>query len=290
MKIEDIKQICVVGAGTMGSQIAQQCALFGYAVNLTDANPEMIEKGMAGNRSQLENRVAKAKMTKDEAEAALSRVTPVVGLEDAAGQADFVIEAVYEDLTVKRELFARLDQICPPHTILASNSSTIVISKIVEDNIQRKDKACNMHFFHPVLVMKLVEVVKGPDTSDETADLTMELVRRIGREPVLMQKEIYGFIVNYVLMSLTRAAMHLYREGYASYEDIDKALKLGLNHPMGPFELSDFSGVDIMYNAMLQRFKETGDPEDQPPPFLEEMIKDGRLGRKSGKGFYDYNK
>ena len=290
MTVDDIKQICVVGAGTMGSQIAQQCALFGYAVNLTDASQEVLKRGMESNRSLLQNRVSKGKMSQEEADAALGRVTPVANLEEAAKQADFVIEAVYEDLEVKRKLFAQLDQICPPHTILASNSSTIIISKIVNDNIARKDKAVNMHFFHPVLVMRLVEVVKGPESSDESAEITMELVRRIGREPVLMQKEIYGFIVNYVLMSLTRAAMYLYQEGYATYEDIDKALKLGLNHPMGPFELSDFSGVDIMHYSMLQRYKETGDPQDQPPAFLEEMIKEGHLGRKTGKGFYEYNK
>ncbi len=289
MTADEIKQICVVGAGTMGSQIAQQCALHGYAVNLTDANPEMVGKGIESNRTQLQNRVNKGKMSQEEADTALGRVKGVADLEEAAGQADFVIEAVYEDLDVKRQLFARLDKICPPHTILASNSSTIVISKIVADNIERKDKACNMHFFHPVLVMRLVEVVKGPETSDETAEVTMELVRRIGREPVLMQKEVYGFIVNYVLMGLSRAAMYLYQEGYASFEDIDKALKLGLNHPMGAFELADFSGVDIMHYSMLQRYKETGKPEDMPPPFLEEMIKEGRLGRKSGKGFYDYS-
>ncbi len=289
MNIDEIKQICVVGAGTMGSQIAQQCALHGYKVNLSDANPEGLKKGMESNRALLQNRVAKSKMTQEEADAALARVTPVPGLEEAAGKADFVIEAVFEDLATKRELFGRLDKICQPHAILASNSSTIVISKIAE-GIQRKDKAVNMHFFHPVLVMKLVEVIKSPDTSEETAQLTMELVRRIGREPVLMQKEVYGFIVNYVLMSLSRAAMYLYEEGYASYQDIDKALKLGLNHPMGAFELADFSGVDIMYNSMLQRFKETGDPADKPPAFLEEMVKEGRLGRKTGRGFYEYEK
>jgi 3-hydroxybutyryl-CoA dehydrogenase len=290
MTVDDIKQICVVGAGTMGSQIAQQCALNGYAVNLTDANEAALEKGIASNRTQLYNRVSKGKMTQQEADEALARVTPIVNLEEAASHADFVIEAVFEDLDVKRDIFKRLDKICSPHTILASNSSTMVISKIVENNIERKDKAVNMHFFHPVLVMKLVEVVKGPETSEETAQVTMDLSRRIAREPVLMHKEIYGFIVNYVLMSLTRAAMHLYQDGYASYEDIDKALKLGLNHPMGPFELSDFSGVDIMHYAMLQRYKETGDPADKPPAFLEEMIKEGHLGRKSGKGFYDYSK
>lgn len=290
MTVDNIKQICVVGAGTMGSQIAQQCALHGYAVNLTDADEAALKRGTESNRTQLQNRVSKGRMSQEEADKAWSRVKPVVNLEEAAGQADFVIEAVFEDLNTKRDIFKRLDKICPAHTILASNSSTIVISKIIESNIERKDKACNMHFFHPVLVMKLVEVVKGPETSEETAQVTMELSRRIGKEPVLMQKEIYGFIVNYVLMALSRAAMQLYQEGYASYEDIDKALKLGLNHPMGAFELADFSGVDIMYNAMLQRFKETGNPADQPPAFLEQMVKEGHLGRKTGKGFYDYNK
>jgi 3-hydroxybutyryl-CoA dehydrogenase len=289
MTVDDIKQICVVGAGTMGSQIAQQCALFGYNVNLTDASEAALQKGIDSNRTQLQNRVSKGKLSQEDADAALGRVKPIVSLEEAASQADFVIEAVFEDLDVKQDIFKRLDKICPSHTILASNSSTIAISKITE-NIERKSQTCNMHFFHPVLVMKLVEVVKGPYTSDETAEVTMELSRRIGKEPVLMNKEIYGFIVNYVLMNLTRAAMYLYQEGYASYEDIDKALKLGLNHPMGPFELADFSGVDIMHYAMLQRYKETGDPADKPPAFLDEMIKEGKLGRKSGKGFYDYSK
>jgi 3-hydroxybutyryl-CoA dehydrogenase len=288
MDIDDIKQICVVGAGTMGSQIAQQCALYGYNVNLTDANEEMLQKGIASNRTQLQIRVDKGRLTQEEADAALARVKPVVSLEEAAGQADFVIEAVYEELAVKREVFARLDKICPPHTILASNSSTLVISKIVNDNIARKDKAVNMHFFHPVLVMKLVEVVKGPDSSQESADLTMELARRIGKEPVLMNKEINGFIVNYILGALSRAATYLYVEGYASYQDIDKALKLGLNHPMGPFELADFSGVDVGYKAAMERYKESGNPADKPPAHLEQMIKEGRLGRKTGRGYYDY--
>ncbi len=289
LSVDDIKQICVVGAGTMGSQIAQQLALHGYSVNLTDAIAANIEKGIAGNRAQLQNRVTKGKLTQEQADTALALVKGVPSLEEAAGNADFVIEAVFEDLDVKRDIFAKLDKICPPHTILASNSSTIVISKIAE-NIERKDKACNMHFFHPVLVMQLVEVVKGPDTSEETAQVTMELSRRMGREPVLMNKEIFGFIVNYILGHMMDAAMDLYKGGYASFEDIDKAMKLGLNHPMGPFELSDFSGVDVWHFVMLQRFKESGDPKDKPPAFLEEMVKEGRLGRKAGRGFYDYSK
>jgi 3-hydroxybutyryl-CoA dehydrogenase len=273
----------------MGSQIAQQAALHGYDVILTDAIPDMLAKAVASNTALMQGRVTKGKLTQEQADAALARVKTVASLEEAAANADFVIEAVFEDLAVKHEIFRTLDRVCPPHTILASNSSTIVISKIAEV-IERKDKACNMHFFHPVLVMQLVEIVKGPDTSEETAQIAMELGRRIGKEPVLMNKEIFGFIVNYILAASMEAAMTLYQGGYASFEDIDKAMKLGTNQPMGPFELADFSGLDVWNFVMLQRFKETGDPRFKPPAFLEEMVKEGRLGRKAGRGFYDYNK
>lgn len=289
MTVDGIKLICVVGAGTMGSQIALQCAMHSYKVNLTDADETFLERGMASDQALLKSRVSKGRMTQEEADATLQRLTPVKTLEEAAGRADFVIEAVFENLEVKQELFARLDKICPQHTILASNSSTIVISKIAQV-IERKDRAVNMHFFHPATYLKLVEVVKGPDSSEESAEITMELARRIGKEPVLLRKEIPGFIVNYILHSLTEAALHLYTEGIASYQDIDKALKLGLNHPMGPFELADFSGVDIMYKVMQMRYKESGDPADKPPAFLEEMMQENRLGRKTGRGFYEYNK
>ena len=288
LTIEGVKQICVVGAGTMGAQIAQVAALSGYRVNLTDASQAALDKAVEGNRHQLETRVKKGKLTQAQAEAGLAAVKPMTSLEEAAHAADFVIEAVYEDLTVKQELFGRLDKICPPHTILASNSSTLVISRIAA-NISRRDKTCNMHFFHPALVMQLVEVVRGPETSDETVAVTVELGRRLGKEVVVMHKEIFGFIVNNILFHEMDAAMHLYEHGYASVEDIDKAMRLGLNHPMGPFELADFSGVDVVHFVKQQRYKETGDPRDKPPTFLEEMVKEGRLGRKTGRGFYDYS-
>ncbi len=288
MRIEDIQEVCVIGAGTMGSQIALQCALHGYSVALTDALPVALERGIASNRSVLETRVSKGRLSQAEAEAALARVHPIVDLAEAARSADFVIEAAFENLAVKREIFATLDAVAKPEAILTSNSSTIVISKLVEGTLRDATRAANLHFFHPVLVMKLVEVGKGPATSDATAQVCMEFGRHIGKEPVLVEKEIYGFIVNYVLMHLTRAAFTLYEGGYASFEDIDKALKLGLNHPMGPFELADFSGVDILYGAMQQRYAETGDPTDRPPEFLEEMIRAQQLGRKTGRGFYEY--
>jgi 3-hydroxybutyryl-CoA dehydrogenase len=289
LSVNGVKQICVVGAGTMGAQIAQIIALHGYAVNLTDVNAVALEKAVEGNRFQLQNRVNKGKLSQGQADEALALVRTFTSLEEAAGKADFVIEAIIEDLEAKRALFRKLDVICPPHTILASNSSTLVISQIARD-IERKDKAVNMHFFHPALVMQLVEIVRGPETSDETVNVTLEFSKRIGKETVVMNKEVFGFIVNHVFMAEMDAAMNLYAHGYASVEEIDKAVKLGLNHPMGPFELADFSGVDVIHSAKQQRYKETGDPRDRPPTFLDDMVREGHLGRKTGRGFYDYSK
>jgi 3-hydroxybutyryl-CoA dehydrogenase len=288
MNSDDIKQVCVIGAGTMGSQIALQCALSGFTVHLTDAIPAALERGMEGNRALVGQRVGKGRITQEVGDATLARLHAINDVAEAARAADFVIEAAFEDLTVKRGLFTKLDEVCRPDAILTSNSSTIVISKIVDGTLRDPSRAANFHFFHPATVMKLVEVSKGPATSDATAQTCMDFARKIGKEPVLVEKEVYGFIVNYILGGLSRAAFQLYEGGYASIEDIDKSLKLGLGHPMGPFELADFSGVDITYNAMLQRYNETGDPGDKPPAFLEEMVREGRLGRKSGRGFYDY--
>lgn len=289
MKVEDIKRIAVIGSGTMGSQIAQQCALHGYDVVLNDVSEDLLARGIASNRAILARRVSKGTMTQQDMDAALERVRPVVDFGEAVGQADFVIEAVFENLEVKREVFARLDATCPPHTILATNSSSIVISLIVEA-IQRKDKACNLHFFHPVLVMELVEVVKGQWTSEETAQAAYQLCERIGRTPIMIRKEINGFVVNRILRKLSTEAMWLAENGYAAPQDIDKAVKLGLHHPMGPFELADFSGLDITYSARMQRFRETGLEEDRPPKILEDLVKAGNFGRKTGKGFYEYGK
>ena len=287
MKVDDIKRICVVGSGTMGSQIAQQCALHGYDVVLNDVSDELLAKAVASNRGILARRVAKGALTEEAMEAAIARVKPISDLRKAAGEADFVIEAVFERLDVKREVFAKLDEICPPQTILATNSSTIMISLIAEV-IKRKDKACNMHFFHPVLVMELVELVKGQWTSEETAQVAFELCKRIGRAPILITKEISGFIVNRILSRLSQEAFWLAENGYATPQDIDMAVKLGLNHPMGPFQLADFSGLDVMYNARSQRYIDTGDERDKPAQMLADKVKAGHLGRKTGKGFYDY--
>jgi 3-hydroxybutyryl-CoA dehydrogenase len=287
MGIDEIKTICVVGAGTMGAQIAQQSALGGYDVWLNDVDGEQLTKAVESNSKLLMRRVEKAQMGRTDAEAAIARVRTSTSLDDAAGAADFVFEAIVEQLLPKRELFGALDAAAPAHTILASNSSTIPISKLAGAT-NRADRCCNTHFFHPVLVMQLCEVVKGPQTSEKTIGTTMELIRRIGRVPVLITKEIDGFVVNRILHAASQEAMRLYDGGYASFADIDLAVEKGLNWPMGPFKLADFSGVDITYNARREKFDASGDEHDRPLEFMRKMVEAGRLGRKTGKGFYDY--
>lgn len=288
MGIDEIKTICVVGSGTMGSQIAQQSALGGYDVWLTDVDGDQLQRAVDGNRGLLMRRVDKGKMSEAEVEAALARVRTTTSLEEAAGAADFCFEAIVEQLAPKQKLFAALDRVAPGHTILATNSSTIPISKLAAST-GRPDRCCNTHFFHPVLVMQLCEVVRGPQTSDTTVATTMELIRRIGRVPVLIEKEIDGFIVNRILHAASQEAMRLYEAGYADFASIDLAVEKGLNWPMGPFKLADFSGVDITYNARREKFEASGDEHDKPPEVMRRMVEAGRLGRKSGKGFYDYS-
>jgi len=204
----------------------------------------------------------------------------------AVGEADLVIEAVFEDLAAKRQVWERLAEHARQDAILASNSSTIAISRLVE-GVPRPERCCNMHFFHPVTVMQLCEVVRGPKTSDATVEAAMEFVRSIGRTPVLLNKEIWGFIVNRVLFAASEEAMHLLEGGYASAEDIDVAVQKGLNWPMGPFHLLDFSGLDVFYGAMEDRHR-LGEGREAPN-VLRELVAHGRLGRKTGRGFFDYD-
>jgi len=288
MTIDDIRQILVVGAGQMGAQIAMQAALPGYRVTLNDLSTDLLEKGMKGNRAQLEKRVQKGQLTQAGMDAAIAGIRLEPDLEKAARDADFAIEAIIERLEPKRECFAKLDRFCPPHAILVSNSSTLMISQIATAT-KRHAQCANMHWFYPPLVMRLVEVVKGKDTSEETAQLVALLTRKIGREPVILRKELPGFLVNRILRALGREAYYLLEGGVATFADIDRAVELGLNHPMGPFKLGDFSGLDIGYNARLETYEITKDPKDLPPKALEARVKRGDLGRKTGRGFYDYS-
>ena len=287
--IDNVKRILVVGAGQMGAQIAMQAALHGYAVTLNDLTAAILEKAMAGNRGHLDRRVAKGQMSQAEMDAAVGRVRLEPDLDRAARDADFVIEAIVERLEPKKECFARLDRAAPPHAILATNSSTLGNS-LLAPATTRPVQCVNMHFFFPPLVMRLVEVVKGQWTSEATLETTAALVRRIGREPVVLRKELPGFLVNRILRALGNEAYFLLEQGVAPFWEIDKAVELGLNFPMGPFRLGDLSGLDIGYNARLETYESTRDPRDQPPAELEKRVKRGDLGRKTGKGFYDYRK
>jgi len=280
-------RLAVVGAGGMGAQIAQQAALQGMNVYLHDQSAEQLQKARDSNRGHVMRRVEKGKLEAGEAEKALTRVHTTTDLSEAVSRADFVIEAVFEDLELKRSVFAELDRAAPKDAVLASNSSTMGISKIA-DATSRPELCVNMHFFYPVLVMDLVEVVRGPATSDATVDRAMSVAREIGRTPVLINKEIDGFIVNRILHAATQEAYRLLDAGVAGFEDIDVAVEKGLNWPMGPFRLGDFSGLDVTYNARLHMFKTTGEERFRPSPQLEAKVKAGKLGRKTGEGWYRY--
>ena len=279
--------LAVIGAGSMGAQIAQQAALHGVDVRLQDSSPEQLRKAVESNRGHVMRRVEKGKLSEPEAEQALSRVRTTTDLADAVAGAGFVIEAVFEDLTLKRVVFEELDQAAPDGAVLASNSSTMGISKIAEVTA-RPERCVNMHFFFPVLVMDLVEVVRGPQTSDETVERAMAMAKQMGRTAVLIKKEIDGFIVNRILHAATQEAYRLFDSGVAGFEDIDIAVEKGLNWPMGPFRLGDFSGLDVTYNARLHMYRTTGDERFRPSPQLEAKVKAGKLGRKTKEGWYRY--
>ncbi len=289
MKIDDIRKICVVGAGNMGHQISILAAIKGYRVSCVDVSEKQLQKARGFAEKYLPGRVAKKKLTEDQARQAWDNLEFNTDLQKAAGDADFVIEAATENLELKRKIFEKLDQVAPPHAVLATNSSFIV-SSMVADVTSRPGKVCNMHFFNPALVMKCVEVVKGPHTSEETAALAMELARSLNKEPVELQKEIYGFLVNRILSALNNEALYLLDQGVASAQDIDSAVVNALGHPMGPFKLQDLTGIDLTYHVMMERYRETGDPADKPSPTVVEKYVKKEWGQKTGKGFYDYDK
>jgi 3-hydroxybutyryl-CoA dehydrogenase len=247
----------------------------------------MLSKAKADLAARMQAAVAKGRLAAAEAEAALGRLAFTTDLDAAAAAADFVIEAATERLDVKEAIFARLGQVAPAHAILATNSSTLGSSKVAEAT-GRPDRVCNMHFFNPALVMKCVEVVRHAGTSQATVDTTLELARRLGKEPVLIHREIPGFIANRLMGALQKEALALAAAGIASREDIDTTARTALGHPMGPFELMDLVGLDVIDFIAQATFAETGEEADRPDPQVAALVAEGKLGRKTGQGFYAY--
>ncbi|WP_019415589.1 3-hydroxyacyl-CoA dehydrogenase family protein [Paenisporosarcina sp. TG20] len=284
-----ISNISVIGAGQMGHQIAMLCALGGFETINQDINGETLNKAKEDLDKLMNQWVKKGKITEDEKSVAFSKLTFTQSLEEAAMNADFVIEAVVEKLEVKREIFRQLDKLASKHTIFATNSSTIVNSMIAEVT-SRPAQVCNMHFFFPPLVMDCVEVVMSDNTSDQTAQVALAVCEQMNRTGVLLRKEISGFVANRILGASQKEAMNLYEDGIADFRDIDFIVKKALGHRIGPFELMDLSGIDVVQFVMEQRYAETGNSADKPPIFITEKVKSGLLGRKTGEGFYQYSK
>jgi len=280
-------QVTVIGAGAMGRQIALQCALKGFTVVLHDNRVQTVDAAFAYYVEYLDARVAKGRLSAQERDAALGRIRPASDLTDAGQGAAIVIEAIIEQFEPKAELFALLDAICPPSTIFASNSSNIRASRLAQAS-KRPGQVINLHFFNPALVMELVEVVVHPAVPEAVIAQAMAFCRAIGKSPVLMRKEIPGFIVNRIFRALTREAISLYEGGYASAEDIDLAVTKGLGHPMGPLRLIDSTGIDVSYLARMDEYEETGAEAARPNAILKAMYERGDWGKKTGKGFYDY--
>ena len=281
--------LLVLGAGTMGAQIAQQAALHGVEVRLVDVDAGQLDRAAAGNRKQLDRMVEKGTLDAASADAAHARVTRTTDLAAAAGEAGWAIEAIIEEVNAKRAAFAELDRHLPPEAGIASNSSNIVVSRLA-DATSRPERCCNMHFFHPVLRMDLCEIARGPQTSDDTIARAQAWCRRMERSAILVEREIDGFIVNRILGALSREAFTLLDTGVARAEDIDLAARAGLNWPMGPFQLADFSGLDVVLGVRRDRLMREGRAgDDSTVRILERMVAAGRLGRKSGTGFYDYS-
>lgn len=282
----EIKKPFVLGAGIMGAGIGQLCAQKGYDVTVTDVSGEIVAKAQQKIKKGLERRIEKGKITTEDMESVLSHIFWSTDL-DPAKDSDFVIEAVSENLDLKKELFQKLDSICSPDTILATNTTALSVSEIAAAT-QRPDKVVGMHFFNPAVIMKLVEIIRGDFTSDATVDSTKKFAQDLGKVPIATFKEAPAGIVSRVLAGLLNEAATVYADGVASAEDIDEAMKLGAGLPMGPLALIDMIGLDIHLAKMETLHAKLQDDRYKPPEVIRDMVAQGKLGKKAGEGFYKY--
>ncbi len=282
----EVKTIGVLGAGTMGSGIAQVASEAGFEVIMRDIDDSFVHKGMSAINKNLGRAVDKGKKSKEEAEEIVGRIRGTTNLEDLA-DAELVIEAVIENIDLKKEIYRDLDRICKSEAVLASNTSGLSITEMASAT-NRAGNVIGMHFFNPAPVMKLVEVVNGAETSKETFQLIMDLARKMGKEPIAVN-EAPLFVVNRILVPMINEAAYVLMEGVASAEDIDKGMALGANHPIGPLALGDLVGIDVLLAVQDTLYKETGDSKYRPCPLIRKMVRAGHLGRKTGKGFYKYD-
>jgi 3-hydroxybutyryl-CoA dehydrogenase len=282
------RKVCVLGAGLMGHGIAQVASqVGGYEVSLLDVKQEFVDRGMKMISDSVAKFVEKGKLTDQQGKATISRIRPTLDLAEAVGESDLVVEAATEDPELKLELYRKVAKLLEGDTVLASNTSSISITLLASAS-GRPEKVCGMHFFNPAQLMPLVEVIRGRRTSDETVEFVRSVSAKMGKETVLCRKDSPGFIVNRLLVPALNEAVFLVQEGVADPEDIDKAVKLGLNWPMGPLQLLDYVGLDTTLNIIQVFMNELQDSKYRPSPLLKEMVRAGMLGRKTGKGFYEW--
>ncbi len=281
----EIKKVGVVGCGTMGSGIAQVCAQSGYQVVVSEINDELLDKGLASINTFLTKGIERGKVTQEEKASALSRIKGTTNIKDF-GDCDLVIEAAIENMDVKRKMFAELDKICPKHTILATNTSSLSVTDVAAATL-RQDKVLGMHFFNPAQIMRLLELVKTITTTNETVETAKNFGESLGKN-VVIAPDTPGFIVNRLALLYQFEAIHMLEAGVATKEDIDSGITSGLGHPMGPLMLNDLVGLDVLYHIGNIMYEETKRPEYAPPTLLKKMVAAGWLGRKTGRGFYEY--